>query len=40
MTKRMKFNNNGKFTKALSVAALAGLSFLGAQANAQVVNYI
>ena len=35
MTKRMKLNNNGKFIKALSVAALAGLSFLGVNANAE-----
>ena len=38
MKKRAKLNNkNSKFVKSLSVAALAGLTFFGAQANAQEV---
>ena len=38
MKKRIKYGNNNKFVKSLSVAALAGLTFFGAQANAQGVN--
>ena len=38
MKKRAKLNNkNSKFVKSLSVAALAGLTFFGASANAQEV---
>ena len=40
-TQGTSVRNSGEgksFTKALSVAALAGLTFLGAQANAQGVN--
>ncbi len=38
MKRRMKLNNrNSKFAKSLSDAALAGLTFFGAQANVQEV---
>ena len=40
MQKRAKLNNNSKFVKSLSVAALAGLSFWGAGANAQDTDRI
>jgi predicted outer membrane repeat protein len=41
MKKRAKLNNkNSKFVKSLSVAALAGLTFFGAQANAQDTDLI
>lgn len=41
MKKRAKLDNkNSKFVKSLSVAALAGLTFFGAQANAQDTDLI